>query len=358
VLLTGAVVVMGSLLKQFIDGRGIGSRSLPDDYVLGTLLVREAPVDNEYSYSPVNDHMIQDISRTVLLASVKVKTYNQGGLPIADVTCFGVVMDESGYIITSVDVIRDESIIEVELYDGRKYMATVIGYDLKTDLCVLRIDGQNLRTASFGSGGMKEGDGCLYIGLGQREIPNISQGLLGASEGRYIMTEAGYSYLKLTATDRVVSDRCSGGVIVNYLGQIVGFRCAVADDSLNMLYALSVDDARGIIDDIIKHGYVNDRYTLGLFVESISEVVSRPKQWPVGLYVADLPALNRQPEESLMIGDIILSVSEESVDSVELFEQLLSQYTETVVVQIYRPIEDRYIEFELELIEDTGLYLH
>ena len=55
VLLVGAVVVMGSLLKQFIDGRGIGNRKVPSDYVLGTLLIRESPEGSDSALTNVNE---------------------------------------------------------------------------------------------------------------------------------------------------------------------------------------------------------------------------------------------------------------------------------------------------------------
>jgi len=358
VLLVGAVVVMGSLLKQFIDGRGIGNRKVPSDYVLGTLLIREAPLDSKSVLSNINDGDMGDISRTVLLASLKVRAYSQNGIPLPDVVCFGVVMEETGYIITSTDVIRDESILEVELYDGSFHQARVVGYDLKTDLCVLKIEGNNLRTASFGSGGMKTGDGCLYVGLGQRGIVNISQGIIGATEGRYLETEAGYSYMRLTATDRVASDRCTGGVIVNSLGQIVGFRCSKADDSQNMIYAFSVEDARSIIDSIIKNGYVNNRLTLGLAVERVSEVVSKQNRLPVGLVVLDMDAMKSALEQEIYVGDIIVAVSDEEVATVYDYQEVLSRCSESVVLKIYRPSSNVFFETELPLLEDTGLYMH
>ena len=273
-------------------------------------------------------------------------------------TCFGVVMEGSGYIVTSTVVVRDESFLEVELYDGSRYPAKLVGYDLKTDICILKIDGSNLRTASFGSGGMKFGDGCLYIGLGQREIINISQGLLGASEGRYIMTEAGYSYMKLTATDRVASDRCYGGVIVNSLGQIVGFRCGKADDTQSMIYAYSVEDARSIIDSIIKNGYVKERYTLGLSVEPVSEIVAKSRKWPTGLMINDTDRMKGETTLEVFYGDIIMAVNGQPVVTVEEYQEKLATASETITLTVYRPTDYEYFDVEMLLLEDTGLYMH
>ena len=357
VLLIGAVAVMGSLLKQFIDGRGIGNRKVPSDYVLGTLLIREAPLESDPVLRDANSGAIRDISRTVLLASVKVRAYSQSK-PIADVTCFGVVMEESGYIITSTVVVRDESFLEVELYDGSKHTARLIGYDLKTDLCILKIEGENLRTASFGSGGMKIGDGCLYIGLGQREIANISQGLLGNTEGRYLKTESGLAYVRLTATDRMASKNSPGGVIVNSLGQIVGFRCTRADDDQNMIYAFSVDDARSVIDSILRYGYVKDRYTLGLSVDMIGESFARAMIWPMGVMVTDKDPMKGIETQEILVGDIIVAVAGEPVETAEEYEGILSLCTETVILKVYRPSSNESFETELPLLEDTGLYVH
>ena len=358
VLLVGAVVVMGSLLKQFVDGRGIGNKNIPADYKLGMLMIRESPEATNTIQSGVNDSTIQDISRTVLLASVKIRSYTQGTIPLADVTCFGIMMEESGYIITSTVVVRDESILEVELYDGSRHQAKMVGYDLKTDLCILKIDGKNLRTASFGSGGMKAGDGCIYIGLGQREIVNISQGLIGETEGRYLNTEIGHSYIYLTATDRIASDICYGGVVVNYLGQIVGFRNSKADDSHNMVYAFSVEDARVIIDNIINNGYVKDRYTLGFSVDVVSDVIAMQNRFPTGLIIIDMDYDVFSGDRRVSIGDIIVSVNGEKVTTATEYEDAVTGITETVLLELYHSASNEYYEIELSMIEDTGLYLH
>ena len=356
VLLVGAVVVMGSLLRQFASGTNISGGAALSEYTMGTLIVRDTPVDDEASFGGLTGAGAGGASRTALMASAVIRVYDSTDSFLPDISCFGVVMDENGYILTGAAVARNGSFIEAELYDGRRFQAKLIGYDLKTDVAVIKIDGRNLRTAAFGNGDMTEGDGFIYIGLGSMGHYSISEGVIGGTSGVYIKTPAGYSYLRLTATDRLSSDINTGGAAVNHYGQIVGLRCSYATDNQNFTYAVSINDLRPIIDDIVENGRVSNRFTLGFKGETVGEALALSRNYPRGVLVTDIEANSGLLNAQLMTGDIITAVDGTLIVSADELERTLLLRADEVMLRVFRPGSGDTIEVAVPLMEDSGLY--
>lgn len=358
ILLVGAVVVIGSLLEQFTGGRIVPDKIAPSDYKLGVLQVRDMPADFEEQLSGVNRIDTMNASRMALRASTVVRVYGPGSI-WPDVISFGVLMEENGYVITSAAVVRSESLIEVELYGGDRFRGRLIGYDLKTDVAVIKVDGSNLRTATFGNSDMKEGESIIYVGLGQNGIISISEGTVGGTAGVYIDTPAGYAFLNLTSTDRLSSDKHAGGIVVNSAGQIVGLRCSWAHDSYHFTYALSMNELKAVIDGITEDGYVKNRYTLAFKGETVSKVLADSLGYPRGVAVERIESISDMLNRDIQEGDIITSFAGIPVNSVEELEGFLRlPQQEEVALQVFRPADKKTFETNVFLLEDTGLYIH
>lgn len=358
ILLVGAVVVIGSLLEQFTGGRIVPDKIAPSDYKLGVLQVRDMPADFEEQLSGVNRIDTMNASRMALRASTVVRVYGPGSI-WPDVISFGVLMEENGYVITSAAVVRSESLIEVELYGGDRFRGRLIGYDLKTDVAVIKVDGSNLRTATFGNSDMKEGESIIYVGLGQNGIISISEGTVGGTAGVYIDTPAGYAFLNLTSTDRLSSEKHAGGIVVNSAGQIVGLRCSWAHDSYHFTYALSMNELKAVIDGITEDGYVKNRYTLAFKGETVSKVLADSLGYPRGVAVERIESISDMLNRDIQEGDIITSFAGIPVNSVEELEGFLRlPQQEEVALQVFRPADKKTFETNVFLLEDTGLYIH
>ncbi len=355
ILLVGAVIVMGSLLSQFTDGRSTLGTGILSDYTPGVLVVRDTPVTEDDPVTGQQRIKVADMSRSAVLSSVTIHVYGPGDGYLPDVSCFGVIMDENGYIVTSSQVGIENGIIEVVLYDGRSFRGKLLGYDLKTDISVVKIEAENLRTAQFGNSAMSEGDRVLYIGLGQRATTSISEGMIGGTAGTYIETPAGYSYLRLTSTDRTGSDNCAGGVIVNSLGQIIGFRCSYAQDSYRMVYILSTSDAKAVVDSIIKYGYVKDRMTLGFKGSTVSEVLAKAKSYPRGVVIDGIESTSGLMDADVKTGDIIIGFAGAPIGSVdELEKAILQNINGQVTLEIYRVSDRKTFDIEVSLVPAVG----
>lgn len=355
VILIGAVVIMGSMLRQFTMGKRVLSTAGFSEHALGALMIRDTPIDSDDFLFSQEGISIRNVSRTTLLASTTIRVYIPGDY-IPAITCFGVVMDENGYIITGLDAAKEGAITEVELYDGRRFRAELIGSDIKTDLAVMKIEAENLRTAAFGNSDMREGDRVIYIDLGSNGISLFSEGIIGGSSGAYINTPSGHSYMNITATDRISTSVYTGGVVINPYGQIIGFRYAKFNDLHDFAYVISVTDVKKAVNSIIDNGYVTNRYSLGFEGETVGEALASAAGYNKGVMVINIDKNSDLKNKDIRQGDIITALSGITVSTVDELESvLLQQNTEEVLLQIYRPADKSNFELAVLLIEDTGL---
>lgn len=134
----------------------------------------------------------------------------------------GVIVDDDGFVVTNEHVIRKAQLIDVILSDGRVLSAQVIGGDRYTDIAVLKVPGDNLVAAVWGSSEeLETGDMVWALGSPYRLAGSVSFGIISA-KGR-----EGNHFQDLLQTDAAVNPGNSGGPLVNIQGQIVGINTAI-----------------------------------------------------------------------------------------------------------------------------------
>ena len=169
----------------------------------------------------------------------------------------GVVIRSDGYIVTNFHVIQGANDIKVNLSNGNTYDATVVGYDIITDLAVLKIDEDNLPIVAMGdSDGIDVGDWVVALGnaLALKGGPTVTLGIVSA-RGRTISTERGNLY-GLIQTDAAINDGNSGGPLINLQGEVVGINTAIIRRAQGIGFAIGSTAAKPIIESLIEHGRV------------------------------------------------------------------------------------------------------
>ena len=146
-------------------------------------------------------------------------------------TASGIVMSEDGYIITNHHVAINDNTkqayarIEVVLYSGATYTATLVGADEDTDLAVIKIDATGLKAASFGSSSMMSvGDRVVTLGNAGGLEWSASQGILSGTK-RDVYEKTGYS-IQCLQIDAAINPGNSGGPLLNAQGQVIGINSA------------------------------------------------------------------------------------------------------------------------------------
>ena len=168
----------------------------------------------------------------------------------------GVIVDAEGYIITNYHVVDRATDVNVELSDGSKHRAQVVGIDPATDLAVLKIGASNLTAAPWGkSSDLEVGDPALAIGNPFGLARTVTAGILSAT-GRHAVVEH-VNYQDFLQTDAAVNPGNSGGPLVNMKGQIVGINTAIVGPTYQGIsFAIPSDMVHQVYEQLIKSGKV------------------------------------------------------------------------------------------------------
>ncbi len=217
--------------------------------------------------------------------------------PDAAAVACGVILDESGYLVTNAYPIYGFSHIYVTLSDGRCFRASVVGSDEFTDLAVLYVDAPGLAAAQFADGSdLSAGDSLVFIGADR-----------AAREGRLTGTTDAYAigddqvWLLQTDFDPIC------GPVFNRCGQIVGFGSSFLGTG-DMSLALPMWEVKHIVEQIIETGAIHGRPCLGAEMEEVGELHQQYWHLPQGLRVArTFP--NGTQLGGLEPGDILISLN-------------------------------------------------
>jgi serine protease Do len=218
----------------------------------------------------------------------------------------GVIVDAEGYIVTNYHVVSHAEEVIVELSDGRKEKARVIGRDAATDLAVLKIGAANLTAAPWGkSSELEVGDPVLAIGNPFGLSHTVTSGILSAT-GRHAMVEQ-ISYRNFLQTDAAVNPGNSGGPLVNMKGEVVGINTAIVGPTYQGIsFAIPSDMVRQVYDQLKQSGKVA-RGWLGVSMRELTDHEAE-KSAVGGAMVRGVIPHSPAAAAGIRPGDIILKV--------------------------------------------------
>jgi S1-C subfamily serine protease len=168
----------------------------------------------------------------------------------------GWIIDENGIIVTNSHVVEGARNVTVTLEDGRTFPAESVITNSVADLAVIKINAQGLAALQIGSSSkMQVGEWVVAIGNSLGLGISATKGIISAL-GVSVSTSPGESLDGLIQTDAAINPGNSGGPLVNLQGQVVGINTIkVAQVGVEgMGYAISIDEAKPIIDRLIKEG--------------------------------------------------------------------------------------------------------
>lgn len=267
----------------------------------------------------------------------------------------GVIVKD-GYVITNNHVIKDAEEITVVLSDKREYEAELIGGDSKTDIALLRIDGEKLPAAKLGeSDDVRVGEFVLAIGspysarLGNTVTHGIVSGLARSGVGLN-------TYESYIQTDASINPGNSGGALVNLDGEVIGINSAIlsrSGGSNGIGFAIPIDLAKKVMNDFIKEGRVI-RAWLGVNIQELNQDLSESLGLDDvdGVLISDVVKDSPAEKAKLKVGDVIIKVNNEDVETPsELQINILSRTpNETVKLTIVRDQKYKTINVKLEEI--------
>ena len=268
--------------------------------------------DNDDGGLSDKDIIKRNYDSTVLLTSyTQASNFYFGESALTEAgAATGIVMTADGYIITNWHCVINESTgkpfdrIDVTLYGGKTYEdATVIGADESTDLAVVHIDAKGLTPAQFGdSAELEVGDRVVALGNAAGLGWSASRGIVSAL-ARDVYEDTGYA-VQCLQIDASINPGNSGGPLLNNQGLVIGINSAKisATDYEGIGFSIPINEAKAIIDSLLKNGYVKGRVALGITGQTISSGMYE------GFMIVTMEKGSSLDGTAAQVGDLIVEV--------------------------------------------------
>jgi serine protease Do len=236
----------------------------------------------------------------------------------------GVIVDKDGYIVTNNHVIAGLRTAEIQLSDGRRGPASVVGVDPLTDIAVLKTEMTDLTPAEWGdSTALEVGDLVWALGSPFGLQKSITSGILSAKERRGITGRVIQEFLQ---TDAAVNPGNSGGPLVNVEGKVIGINTAIIGPSYQGIsFAIPSELAKASYEQLREHGYVL-RGFLGIQPDEVPDRHAQALGLTRGEGVLVMQVDDNTPaaDAGLEPGDVILTWNGEKFSDPVLLSQAIA----------------------------------
>lgn len=352
----GAGVVVAASLLAAVIGAGSGIAAV-------TLSSRgnntSTPITPNVSGSNVNinidetaESVVEAVAEKVTPSVVGIRTTTSvrsffGGSNESTGEGSGVVYSADGYIITNYHVISgavtNKSGSKVEVFtdtlDSKSYEATVVGYNISTDLAVIKIDAKGLTPVEFSdSSKLKVGQYVITVGNpgGLEFMDSVTYGVISGLN-RVVSSDSG---VKLIQTDAAINPGNSGGALVNTKGQLVGINSSkiVSEEFEGMGFAIPSNTVAEICKSIIEKQNDPEPYIGVTISEKYTASVLKYYGYPSGAVISSVADGSPADSAGLAKGDIITEFDGTEITEYSMFDSLLQKCKpdDKVNIKIYR----------------------
>lgn len=311
-----------------------------------------------------------EIAEKCRISVVGVMTYQNGKLSGEG---SGVVMgtDKEGkytYIITCAHVVKGSGLTYgILTLDEKRYEASLVAYDERTDIGVLKVEANDLTAAEFGdSSQLKVGETVYAIGNpgGSEYFGSITNGIVSAIDRSVSSTYT----LTSIQHNAAINPGNSGGALVNSKGQVIGINSSkiAATDYEGMGFAVPMSTVKPIVESLIKYHYVPNRPKLGIQYASVSSyqmysMVVAIKGLPAGsLVIAGISNDSSLASTDAQVGDLIIAVNGKDMDDSSVLLDLIDKGAvgDTMTLTLCRVENRTYktstFDVTITLVEDKG----
>ena len=250
----------------------------------------------------------------------------------------GVIVDPAGYILTNNHVIENAQDITVRLSDSRKFTATLVGRDPKTDLAVLKVEAPApLPAASLGdSERLRVGQWVVAIGNPFGLDRTVTVGIVSATA----RTRVGVAtYENFIQTDASINPGNSGGPLANLDGRVIGINTAIVASGQGIGFSIPINEAKSVMAQLIARGKVV-RGWLGIAIQDVTDELAssfgvRERE---GVLVADVMKGGPGETAGLRPGDVIVDLGGTKIREVPDLQRRVANVApgQTVAIGVVR----------------------
>jgi len=235
----------------------------------------------------------------------------------------GVIIDaDKGYVVTNNHVVDNATKISVQLNDGRKFEAKVIGKDPRSDIAVIQlIDAKNLTAIKIAdSEQLRVGDYTVAIGNPYGLGETATSGIVSALGRSGLNIE---NYENFIQTDAAINRGNSGGALVNLNGELIGLNTAIlAPDggNIGIGFAIPSNMVKNLTKQMIEFGQVK-RGELGIMGTELNSELAKAMKVDAqrGAFISQVMPKSAAEKAGIKAGDVILSMNGKPISSFASF---------------------------------------
>lgn len=231
----------------------------------------------------------------------------------------GVVIDAAkGYVVTNNHVVDNATVIKVQLSDGRKFDAKVVGKDPRSDIALIQIqDPKNLTAIKLAdSDALRVGDYTVAIGNPFGLGETVTSGIVSALGRSGLNVE---NYENFIQTDAAINRGNSGGALVNLNGELIGINTAIlAPDggNIGIGFAIPSNMVKNLTDQMVKFGQVK-RGELGIMGTELNSELAKAMKVDAqrGAFVSQVLPNSSAAKAGIKAGDVITTLNGKPISS-------------------------------------------
>lgn len=268
----------------------------------------------------------------------------------------GFIIDKAGFVVTNNHVVEDADEIRVILKDGKEFDAEIVGRDPNTDLALIKIKSEkDLPVLELGSSAdLKVGQWVVAIGSPFGLEHTVTAGIVSA-KGRVIGSGP---YDDFIQTDASINPGNSGGPLINLEGEVVGINTAIIAGGQGIGFAIPIDLARGVIEQLKQSGQVT-RGWLGVAIQNLSRELADyyGAGDRKGVLVTEVFPDDPADRAGIRSGDIILEVNGQRVETSRDLTRLIAELAvgQKVGIKVLREGREKTFRVKIAKREDGKL---
>ncbi|MFY9996462.1 MAG: serine endoprotease DegP [Leclercia sp.] len=231
----------------------------------------------------------------------------------------GVIIDAAkGYVVTNNHVVDNASSIKVQLSDGRKLDAKMVGKDPRSDIALIQIqDPKNLTAIKLAdSDALRVGDYTVAIGNPFGLGETVTSGIVSALGRSGLNAE---NYENFIQTDAAINRGNSGGALVNLNGELIGINTAIlAPDggNIGIGFAIPSNMVKNLTAQMVEFGQVK-RGELGILGTELNSELAKAMKVDAqrGAFVSQVMPNSSAAKAGIKAGDVITTLNGKPVSS-------------------------------------------
>jgi S1-C subfamily serine protease len=242
----------------------------------------------------------------------------------------GFIIDGNGLILTNAHVVDGADRVTVVLKDNRRLEGRVLGEDKVTDVAVVKVEATNLPTVSLGnSEQIQPGEWAIAIGNPLGLDNTVTAGIISATGRSSAAIGVGDRRVGFIQTDAAINPGNSGGPLLNERGEVVGMNTAIISGAQGLGFAVPINTAKRISDQLIATGKVDHPY-LGVQMATITPELKQRFDDPQspfkiqeskGIVVIKVVPNSPAARAGIQAGDVISKVAGQDATTADVLQQ-------------------------------------